>query len=268
VAITRPADHLFKEPVRAVGCAGGRVTPAGKGGQSVMMDIFEHEVFADRDEAGARLADRLRRFEDEHPVVLALPRGGVPVAYEVARALKAPLDLVLVRKIGAPFQPELAIGAVVDGDRPELVVNRELVEDYRIPESYLEKERERQLGEIERRRQRYLAGRPRAPVRDRTAIVIDDGIATGATMEAALRATRNARPRRLVLAVPVAPPDTIERLRPAVDEVVCLMMPAFLGAIGSFYRDFRQLGDDEVIDLLEQAARWVAAEASHAPGAG
>jgi putative phosphoribosyl transferase len=240
----------------------------GQGGQSVMLDIFEHEVFADRAEAGARLADRLRHFEDERPVVLALPRGGVPVAYEVARALAAPLDLVLVRKIGAPFQPELAIGAVVDGDRPELVVNRELVEDYRIPESYLEKERERQVAEIERRRQLYLAGRPRAPVANRTAIVIDDGIATGATMEAALRATRNAQPRRLVLAVPVAPPDTIERLRPEVDEVVCLMMPAFLGAIGSFYRDFRQLGDDEVIDLLEQAARWVSAGASDAPGAG
>lgn len=221
-----------------------------------MLGIFEHDVFADRAEAGRRLAEELRRFKDERPVVLALPRGGVPVAYEVARALAAPLDLVLVRKIGAPFQPELAIGAVVDGERPELVVNRDLVEDYRIPESYLEKERERQLAEIERRRQLYLAGRSRAPVQGRTAIVIDDGIATGATMEVALHATRNARPRRLVLAVPVAPPDTIERLRGEVDEVVCLMMPAFLGAIGSFYRDFRQLGDDEVVALLEQAAQW------------
>ncbi|MGH6896606.1 MAG: phosphoribosyltransferase [Geminicoccaceae bacterium] len=221
-----------------------------------MLGIFEHDVFADRAEAGRRLAEELHRFKDERPVVLALPRGGVPVAYEVARALAAPLDLVLVRKIGAPFQPELAIGAVVDGERPELVVNRDLVEDYRIPESYLEKERERQLAEIERRRQLYLAGRSRAPVQGRTAIVIDDGIATGATMEVALHATRNARPRRLVLAVPVAPPDTIERLRGEVDEVVCLMMPAFLGAIGSFYRDFRQLGDDEVVALLEQAAQW------------
>jgi putative phosphoribosyl transferase len=180
----------------------------------------------------------------------------VPVAYEVAKALAAPLDLVLVRKIGAPFQPELAIGAVVDGERPELVINRDVVNEYRIPESYLESERRRQLEEIERRRQLYLAGRPRAPIRERTAIVIDDGIATGATMEAALRATRRAGPRRLVLAVPVAPPDTIERLRSEVDEVVCLLVPAFLGAIGSFYRDFRQLEDEEVIELLQRAARW------------
>jgi putative phosphoribosyl transferase len=232
-----------------------------------MSDIFAHDVFADRAEAGRRLAEELRRFKPEHPVVLALPRGGVPVAYEVAKALAAPLDLVLVRKIGAPFQPELAIGAVVDGERPELVINRDLIEDCRIPQSYLDKERERQLAEIERRRRLYLGDRPRTPVQDRTAIVIDDGIATGATMEAALHATRNAGPRRLVLAVPVAPPDTIERLRPEVDEVVCLMMPAFLGAIGSFYRDFRQLDDDEVIQLLEEAARWAATATPEEPEA-
>jgi putative phosphoribosyl transferase len=221
-----------------------------------MFDIFQRDVFTDRTEAGRRLAGQLERFKDQEPVVLALPRGGVPVAYEVAKALEAPLDLVLVRKIGAPFQPELAIGAVVDGERPELVINRDVVDEYRIPESYLESERRRQLEEIERRRQLYLAGRARAPVQDRTAIVVDDGIATGATMEAALHATRRAGPKRLVLAVPVAPPDTLERLRPQVDEVVCLMVPACLGAIGSFYRDFRQLDDDEVIELLRQAAQW------------
>jgi putative phosphoribosyl transferase len=230
-----------------------------------MFDIFERDRFSDRAEAGRRLAEPLQRFKDEHPVVLALPRGGVPVAYEVAKALEAPLDLVLVRKIGAPFQPELAIGAVVDGERPELVINRDVVDEYRIPESYLESERQRQLEEIERRRQLYLAGRRRAPVRDRTAIVIDDGIATGATMEAALHATRRAGPKRLVLAVPVAPPDTLERLRPEVDEVVCLMVPAFLGAIGSFYRDFRQLDDDEVIELLQQAAQWADAKTPSGP---
>jgi putative phosphoribosyl transferase len=228
-----------------------------------MFGSFEQEAFADRSEAGRRLAERLGRLEGQQAVVLALPRGGVPVAYEVARALAAPLDLVLVRKIGAPFQPELAIGAVVDGERPELVVNRDLVEASGIPESYLESERQRQLEEIERRREHYLAGRARAPIQDRTAIVIDDGIATGATMEAALRATRRSRPRRLVLAVPVAAPDTIERLRPEVDEVVCLLTPASLGAIGSFYRDFRQLDDEEVIALLERARQW-ADSASHA----
>ena len=232
-----------------------RQAPA-RGGRSLMFDIFEHDVFPDRTEAGRRLAERLQHLKDQQPVVLALPRGGVPVAYEVARVLEAPLDLVLVRKIGAPFQPELAIGAVVDGERPELVLNRDLITEYGIPESYVEGERRRQLAEIERRREQYLAGRARAPVQDRTAIVIDDGIATGATMEAALHATRRAGPRRLVLAVPVAPPDTIERLRPEVDEVVCVQIPAFLGAIGSFYRDFRQLRDEDVIGLLEAAAAW------------
>jgi putative phosphoribosyl transferase len=236
----------------------------GGGGRRAMWDTFEREMLADRTEAGRRLAERLRQFKDERPVVLALPRGGVPVAYEVAKALEAPLDLVLVRKIGAPFQPELAIGAVVDGERPELVVNRGMVEECGVPDSYLEKERQRQLAEIERRRQLYFAGRPRAEVKDRTAIVIDDGMATGATMEAALHATRRAGPRRLVLAVPVAPPDTIERLRSEVDEVVCLMMPAYLGAIGSFYRDFHQLDDAEVIRLLEAAARWI--DPSGSPG--
>ena len=221
-----------------------------------MFDIFEHDAFPDRTEAGRRLAEQLKRFKDQRPVVLALPRGGVPVAYEVAKVLEAPLDLVLARKIGAPFQPELAIGAVVDGERPELVLNRDLITEYGIPESYVETERRRQLAEIERRRELYLAHRARAPVRERTAIVIDDGIATGATMEAALHATRRAAPRRLVLAVPVAPPDTIERLRSEVDEVVCLMVPAFLGAIGSFYRDFRQLRDEDVTMLLAQAAQW------------
>jgi len=230
-----------------------------------MWDSFKHDVFADRTEAGCRLAERLRRSARERPVVLALPRGGVPVAYEVAKALEAPLDLVLVRKIGAPFQPELAIGAVVDGERPELVVNRDLIEECGIPEGYLERERRRQLEEIERRRQLYFAGRPRAEVQGHTAIVIDDGIATGATMEAALHATRRAGPKHLVLAVPVAPPDTIERLQREVDEVVCLMTPAYLGAIGSFYRDFRQLDDDEVIRLLQQAAQWTDTSAPSPP---
>jgi putative phosphoribosyl transferase len=210
-------------------------------------------VFADRSEAGRQLAQRLARFKTERPLVLALPRGGVPVGFEVARALGAPLDLILVRKIGAPFQPELAIGAVVDGDQAETVLNRELVERLQIPEGYLEHERARQLEEIERRRRLYAAGRPRVGVADRTAIVVDDGIATGATMEAALHAARRAGPRRLVLAVPVAPPETIERLRPQVDAIECLITPGDLGAIGMFYADFRQLSDSEVVELLERA---------------
>jgi putative phosphoribosyl transferase len=210
--------------------------------------------FVDRTDAGRRLAKELARFATEQPLVLALPRGGVPVGYEIAVALDAPLDLILVRKIGAPFQPELAVGAVVDGDQPEAVINRDIVNEFQIPESWLESEGARQLEEIERRRRLYRAGRPKIGVRNRTAIVVDDGIATGATMEAALHAIRRAGPKRLVLAVPVAPADTIERLRPQVDEIECLIAPRYLGAIGMFYADFRQLSDDNVVDLLRRAA--------------
>ena len=228
-----------------------------------MFEILgDRERFANRTEAGRRLADRLGHLKGERPVVLALPRGGVPVGFEIANALGAPLDVVLVRKIGAPFQPELALGAVVDGSRPETVLNQSLIDECQIPESYLEAETVRQLAEIERRRAVYLADRPRAEVAGHTAIVVDDGIATGATMEAALRATRRAGPKRLVLAVPVAPPDTIERLRPEVDETVCLAMPRHLGAIGAFYADFRQLYDDEVIRLLQAASAAQARDAS------
>jgi len=218
--------------------------------------FLRQALFTDRSEAGRVLARRLLRFKDERPVVLALPRGGVPVGFEVARALDAPLDLVLVRKIGAPFQPELAIGAVVDGSRSETVLNDEMLREFQIPKSYVAEQSARELQEIERRRELYLAGRARAPVEKHTAIVVDDGIATGATMEAALHATRRADPKRLVLATPVAPPDTIERLRAQADEVVCLATPRLFDAIGSFYDDFRQLSDEEVVDLLRCAMHF------------
>ena len=218
--------------------------------------FLRQALFADRAEAGRALARRLAHLAAARPVVLALPRGGVPVGVEIAKALRAPLDLVLVRKIGAPYQPELAIGAVVDGARPETVINQEMVREFEIPASYIAEESARQLAEIERRRALYLAGRTRAPVARRTAIVVDDGIATGATMEAALHATRRARPQRLVLAVPVAPPDTLAGLRSLVDEVICLATPGQFGAIGAFYDDFQQLSDQEVIDLLRRAPRF------------
>jgi putative phosphoribosyl transferase len=217
--------------------------------------MFEdRRMFEDRTATGRLLATELARFASERPVVLALPRGGVPIGFEIARALDAPLDLVLVRKIGAPFQPELAVGAVVNGSSPEIVLNRDVLEHFQVEDSYIAEASRRQLEEIERRRQLYLAGRPKVEVAGRTAIVVDDGIATGATMEAALRATRRREPRRLVLATPVAPPETIDRLRPEVDEVVCLATPESFGAIGAFYRDFRQLCDEDVIRLLAEAA--------------
>jgi putative phosphoribosyl transferase len=211
-------------------------------------------IFEDRKEAGQRLADALARFRDEAPVVLALPRGGLPVALEVALALNAPLDILLVRKIGAPLQPELAVAAVTDGDHPEMVVNEELARFLQLSEDFLNDAKAKELAEIERRRKLYLGDRPRAEIKDKTAIVVDDGIATGATAKAALIAVRRAGPRRLVLAVPVAPPESIAWLREEVDEVVCLEQPQELGAIGAYYVNFDQLTDDDVIQCLNRAA--------------
>lgn len=211
-------------------------------------------MFTDRTQAGRRLAAALLHLKDRAPVILALPRGGVVVGWEVARALDAPLDLVLVRKIGAPGQPELAAAAVVDGEEPEMVVNDDVVGTFAVPATYLEQERARQVQEIERRRSLYLGGRARAEIKDRTAVVVDDGIATGATVRVALRAVRRRKPARTVLAVPVAPPDTIEALRSEADEIVCLQTPALFGAISAFYADFRQVTDDEVTALLARTA--------------
>jgi putative phosphoribosyl transferase len=175
------------------------------------------------------------------------------VAYEVAKALAAPLDIVLVRKIGAPGNPELAAGAVVDGASPEIVVNPDIVAQLQIPDAYIQREGLRQLAEIERRRKLYLGDRARAAIAGKTAIVVDDGIATGATTRVALQAVRRQKPARLVLAVPVAPPETVAALEAEVDELICLSTPEEFGAIGYFYADFRQVGDDEVIDLLRRA---------------
>jgi putative phosphoribosyl transferase len=211
-------------------------------------------IFKDRMQAGIQLAAELLRFKEQDPVVLALPRGGVPVGFEVAKALDAPLDLILVRKIGAPLQPELAMAAVVDGERMDLVINEDVLEALGLSEEDVRERAKREVEEIERRRQLYLGGRERATARGRTALVVDDGIATGATMRAALRAVRRREPRRLVLAVPVAPPETVDELRHEVDEVVCLAMPSPFGSIGRFYVDFRQVDDDEVRDLLDRSA--------------
>jgi putative phosphoribosyl transferase len=210
------------------------------------------QIFADRTEAGRALADRLAVRGYSDPVVLALPRGGVPVGLEVARALGAPLDLVLVRKIGVPYQPELALAAVVNGDHPELVINEDVRAVSGVSERQLESATARELAEIERRRALYLEGRDRVDVAGKTAIVVDDGIATGATVRAALKALRRARPATLVLAVPVAPAQTIEFMRGEVDEVVCLETPEPFYAIGPYYRDFSQVSDDEVVALMSE----------------
>jgi putative phosphoribosyl transferase len=210
-------------------------------------------MFEDRSEAGRRLAERLAGRQLENPVVLALPRGGVPVGFEIAQALGAPLDLVLVRKIGAPFQEELAVGAVAEGDPPEIVRAPGILAELGLGDDFIDAAAERQLEEIARRRALYIGERARADIEGRTAIVVDDGIATGATMRAALRAVRRRNPAKLILAVPVAPEETLVELRGEVDEAICLSVPARLYAVGIHYRDFRQVDDADVIDLLQRA---------------
>ena len=207
--------------------------------------------FHDRSEAGRKLAKTLARYRDRKPAVLALPRGGVPVAAEIAVALDAPLDLVLVRKIGVPFQPELAMGAVVDGDAPLVVRNDDVIESAGIGGREFKSVCDRELAEIERRRLRYLGSRERVDVAGCTAIVVDDGT-TGATMRAALRATRTRKPKWLVLAVPVGPTDSVAAMREEADDVVCIEAHTLFGAIGFFYEDFRQISDEEVIETLKR----------------
>ena len=208
--------------------------------------------FRNRSDAGRSLAEALAKYANDQPVVLALPRGGVPVAARVAVALKAPLDLILVRKIGVPTQPELAMGAVVDGAAPLIVRNQDIIALAGITEPEFKAVCDSELGEIERRRKRYLGDRRPVEIAGRTAIVIDDGIATGATTRAALRATRMRKPKKLVLAVPVGPTDTLAAMRREADDVICLEEYEDFGAIGFYYADFRQISDQEVIETLER----------------
>lgn len=206
--------------------------------------------FIDRTDAGRQLAKALARYKAQRPVVLALPRGGVPVAAEVAAVLDAPLDLILVRKIGVPFQPELAMGAVVDGGKPVIVRNEDVISLTGVSEQEFNATCDRQLAEIERRRKLYLGDRPHPQIAGRTVIVVDDGIATGATTRAALRAIRMRKPSKLVLAVPVAPTESLKELRDEADEIICLEDYEDFGAIGLFYSDFAQVSDTEVIEIL------------------
>lgn len=214
-----------------------------------------HPEFRDRVDAGRRLARALTRFADEDPLILALPRGGVPVAYEVARALAAEMDLLFVRKLGAPGYEELGIGAVVDGANPQLVLNEDVVRQLSPTPAYIQSEMRKQLALIEERRRLYSSGRAPVEQRGRTVIVIDDGIATGGTMRAALKGVRKNEPARLILAVPVAPADTLADLRDQCDEIVCLASPSPFYAVGAHYADFTQTGDEEVIHLLRETER-------------
>lgn len=210
-------------------------------------------MFENRADAGRKLAERLRGLEVKHPAVLALPRGGVPVGFEIARALRAPLDVLLVRKIGVPGDEEFALGAVAEGTPPEIVIDTGLLERLDISDAELARVRVQALRELERRRAAYRGSRPALDPAGRSVIVVDDGIATGYTMLAALRALRRQGPARVILAAPVAPPDALARLSRLADETVCLVRRQDMGAVGRFYQAFPQLEDAEVIALLEAA---------------
>lgn len=218
--------------------------------------------YADREEAGRRLADGLQQYQGREDVlVLALPRGGVPVGYEIARSLNADLDLMLVRKLGAPYQPELAMGAIATGGAR--VLNRDIVTSLGIDETTIEEVADRERKELKRRERAYRGERPVPELQGKCVILVDDGLATGATMRAAVTAVRAQSPARIVVAVPVAPPDAVDALRGEADEVICPETPEVFYAISQWYQSFPQTSDEEVQALLARA--WERSEPEHGP---
>lgn len=212
-------------------------------------------MFTDRREAGERLLNRLGQLDPENTVILALPRGGLPVADVIAEALAVPLDIVLVRKVGVPGQPEFAVAAVTDGKTPKITVNEDVARMTGLDHADIARLAERELPEIHRRRELYLKGRSPVPLAGKIVVVVDDGIATGATMRAALRLVRDADPARVVAAIPVGPAETIAALKSECDEVICLDCPADFRAVGLHYRDFGQVSDETVSRIIERHAR-------------
>ena len=222
-------------------------------------------MFRDRADAGRQLAQELSGFRDEDPIVLALPRGGVVVGYEIASALGAPLDVVVVRKLGAPGNPEFGFGAVAPGG--VRYVDPGTVRMLGLSEEQIERVAQAESAEVERRLHRYRGERPLPNVLGRTVILTDDGLATGGTARAAIRAIRHWEPRRIVLAVPVSAPDTARAISSEVDEFVCLQKPAFFMAVGQFYGAFEQTSDEELVELLERAWRDTPEEPPQQAGA-
>ena len=219
--------------------------------------------FRDRGDAGRRLATGLMDYAGRPDLlVLALPRGGVPVAYEVARALGAPLDVFLVRKLGLPGHEELAMGAIASGG--VRVLNQDVVNVLQIPEKLIDRVAEAEIRELERREHTYRGNRPPPDVHGKTIILVDDGLATGSTMRAAATALRQQGPARIVVGVPVAAPEICEDFRDEVDDIVCAITPEVLFGVGAWYQDFSQTTDDEVRDLLAKAARDQQTRSAHA----
>jgi predicted phosphoribosyltransferase len=209
--------------------------------------------FLDRREAGELLAAELLAFRGKDAIVLALPRGGLEVALPIADRLGVPLDLLLVRKIGLPHYPEVAMGAIVDGPEPIVVRNDDVLRHAHVSDADFKASTNREIAEIERRKARYLCGKQPLPAKDKIVIVVDDGVATGATLRAALLGLRQKRPAKTIVAIPVAPSYLVEELKAEVDEVVCLEALGSLGAVSQHYAEFDQLSDEDVIDLLAEA---------------
>ena len=210
-------------------------------------------MFKDRLQAGRLLAEKLLPFEEDNPIIYALPRGGLPIAEEVAQKLKAPLDLILVRKLGAPGHEELAMGAIVDGAAPTAILNQDVVAELSVPNSLIESAKESALEEIERRRTLYMKGHPAISPHDRTIIIVDDGLATGATMQAAVTAMRKAQARHIIVAVPVAPQEAVNDLSKVADRVIVLQTPRPFLSVGSWYESFPQLVDEDVTKAIERS---------------
>jgi len=210
-------------------------------------------MFRDRQDAGEKLGTSLGPLQLQDPIVLALPRGGVPVGAEVAKILKAPLDLVIVRKVGAPGNPELAVAAIVDGDPPDVVLNREIVEAYALGNSALRVLIARERPELERRRSVYRGKGLPLSVAGKTVVIVDDGAATGTTMKVAIRALKRRSPRKIVVALPVAPPEVVDELAQEADLTICLNQPARFRALSYYYGNFPQLSDSEVLDVMASA---------------
>jgi putative phosphoribosyl transferase len=221
--------------------------------------------FRNREDAGRRLAAELQPYAAERPIVLALPRGGVPVGYEVARALAAELDVWVVRKLGVPWHPELGVGAVAEGGYTHLT--DEVLRHVGLSQDELADLVETKQREVEERVRRFRGERPAPLLRDRTVILVDDGIATGGTVRAAIHSIRAQEPKRIILAVPVAASETVAALSAEVDRVVCLLSPTDLYAIGLWYQDFQQVLDDEVVHLLDRARKERAATVEQAGSA-
>jgi putative phosphoribosyl transferase len=215
-------------------------------------------MFADRRDAGVQLISRLKEYKDQQGViVLALPRGGVATGYEIARSLNMPLDIVIVRKIGFPGQPELGIGAV--SETGTVVLNTSIISTYGVPKEYIEREVSRQKEEISRRVKLYRKGKRLPSLEGRTVILVDDGVATGATMKSAITTLKEENLKKLIVALPVAPPGVVKELEQMVDLFICIETPFDFMAVGSYYHDFTQVSDEEVINFLERSAKNLSA---------